>query len=319
MRIQIRWLSWFFGLALAVGLVEASAAQTPPRRPIDPDLQKRPPLPGELAKRPPGAVTTKPLPAPTAPPTATSGRYRIVIPGVRAEAETFDDVFERDGKRDEIYVAAAVQHYDRRDRRLLAQGVARTSIMGDVNGFPARIQAGSASPRGGIRTGDNVPAVPDVATFAGPGPSGAFPLVVWEGELQDAADVLVIQPDVWEWDGDGSLYTAWSGTTGWSTIDDPSVQAQIADQTLGPVTTLGGTEVRWLSVFRAGMDRPLGLARFPGAAAWRIAAVVVTREAVERAFREAGSVGGRLPTTVEISRTGDDGNYRLFLRVERMP
>jgi hypothetical protein len=65
------------------------------------------------------------------------------------------------------------------------------------------------------------------------------------------------------------------------------------------------------------MDRPVGFTQ-AGGPHWRVTGVVVTREAVERAF-QAGSVGGRLPSTVEMSRIGDDGNYRLFLRVERLP
>ncbi|MGE0552221.1 MAG: hypothetical protein AB7R55_02200 [Gemmatimonadales bacterium] len=257
-------------------------------------------------------------------PAVTSGRYRIVALGVRVDKETTDDMLERDGKRDEIYVAAGVQHFDRRDRRVIALGMARTQIMGDVNGFPTRLQAGSASSRGGIRTSDNVPAVADVGSLAGAPSPNTLPLLIWEGDLHDGVDVVVVEPEIWEWDGDPGLFDAWQRTTTWPTIGDPEVQDLIGRQLLGPTPKLVGRDSRLLAEYHAGHDVPIGGSTSPtnGMSYWQINALVVTREAVEKAFRDGSSIGGRPPATLEITRTGYASSihtYRLYLRVERVP
>ncbi len=48
-----------------------------------------------------------------------SGQYRIVAVGVRVSHQTNDDLLQRDGKGDEVYVAASVQHFDRRSGALI--------------------------------------------------------------------------------------------------------------------------------------------------------------------------------------------------------
>ena len=58
-----------------------------------------------------------------------------------------------------------------------------SEVIGDRNGFPNRIMAGSLSDLGGLKTGDDV-RLPQ-------------PVVLWEGPL--SGPILVI-PTIWEWD-----------------------------------------------------------------------------------------------------------------------
>ncbi len=272
-----------------------------------------------------GATTSSPAQIRTrlrriAPPAVTSGHYRVMILGARVDQETEDDFLERDGKRDEIYFAARVQQFDRRDQRTLADGVVRSGIMGDVNGFPARMRAGSASPQGGIRTGDNVPAVGDVAAYSAPPVAGGLPLLVWDGTLRDGIDVIVVQSDVWEWDGDPALYNSWVYWTSRLTAADPDVQRLTASRTL----TLDGPRDFELGDLRAGVDRPIAVFKAGSSKArWNDHFLVLTREAIEAAIQNWSAVGGRPPVTLDRVQRGyvdkQDGVYHIYFRIERLP
>jgi hypothetical protein len=251
-------------------------------------------------------------------PVVTSGRYRIVALGAHVDQETTD------GKRDEIYVAAGVQHVDRRDGRMISVGMARTGIMGDVNGFPTRIKAGSASSLGGVRTNDNVPAVPDVASLVAPASSSGLPLLVWEGELHDGIDVVIVQPEIWEWDGNPNKFNAWQGSTARPILGDPDIQNLINQQSLGPTYRLANYDLRDLGFLDMGSeDFPIGGLRGQNDhLSWKVNAIAVTREAVEKAIAAGSTIGGRPPATMEIMRSGYNQSihyYRLYLRVERVP
>jgi len=251
---------------------------------------------------------------------ASAPQYRVVALGARVDRETIDDPLDRDGKRDEVYFAALVRQFDRRDQRLLFSANPLTSVMGDRNGYPARIQAGTAGSLGGIRAGDRVPAVADVGTYrAEPVPSG-LPLELWRGELRDGIDVVVIVPEVWEWDGDQQNYGSWISLP--IQAQDNAIQQLIAARQLGPTDLLGGAQ--WLSIGSAGAghDRPIGYEEIRGMARWRASTVVVTREAVEQALQMSSTTSGLPAGTIQIHRVGSavfGGDYWLYLRVERVP
>ena len=105
-------------------------------------------------------------------------------------AETFDDIFEIDGRHDEIYVAAAAYVGGKFVR------IGKTAVHGDVgqpNGSSrlelrhsrnGRVKAGTASATtGGIQTGDMVPdgMNPNAMGVVIPPGSMTFPFVAWEG------------------------------------------------------------------------------------------------------------------------------------------
>ena len=137
-----------------------------------------------------------------------TGRFRFTILGVKAEETTNDDSpWHRDGKGDELFLAASVHRYEQSTGTLLEATAKRTRVYGESARFPGRLTAGSI-PGGGIQAGDVVfpQAIP-----AGVPADSAIPLVIWEGELYPD-DVLVIRPMVFEFDhveDTSSSYTRW--------------------------------------------------------------------------------------------------------------
>lgn len=80
-------------------------------------------------------------------------KFQIVICGWKCVKETIDHILQVDGKGDEVW--GAVRFQEPSDAN---STVVRTKTMGDVNNKPGRVQAGSRSSKGGIKTGDQFPA-----------------------------------------------------------------------------------------------------------------------------------------------------------------
>lgn len=108
--------------------------------------------------RPPRTTVTTQAPTTTVAPSTTEGTFKVTIEGFNVRRKTHDTWFNWDGKSDEVFHHTRVNVVDPNgnvldsyDRTLFPDG---RSVMGDVNGFTNRIQAGSASDKGGIETGD---------------------------------------------------------------------------------------------------------------------------------------------------------------------
>ena len=99
--------------------------------------------------------------------------------------QTWDNALNVDGWGDEIYLRWNVQEYDANGPvGDIPASNSETLVYGDINGFPARVRAGSCTPHGGIRGGDTVD----------------FNQLLWAGFLPDDRSI-VLRPSVWEWDG----------------------------------------------------------------------------------------------------------------------
>ena len=85
-----------------------------------------------------------------------------------------------------------------------------TPTYGDVNNFPSRIQAGSRSDKGGLKTGDTFPAG-DSSTRHEAARADGLPLLIWEGELRTGQNGVAIAPVVWELDEDDVLRSPLNG------------------------------------------------------------------------------------------------------------
>ncbi len=157
-------------------------------------------VPAAGQARVPRPTITKPTIMP-----ATAGRYRVVITGFATAKETVDT--DTDGKRDEVYAAAAVVLWDRRSSAAISQPtVVRTREYGDVGSgrYPSRMRAGAASPSGGLWAGngsDYAPAEFDPRGTALPPPSMyQLPLMIFEGGLSEGVEALLVVPSLWESD-----------------------------------------------------------------------------------------------------------------------
>lgn len=261
-----------------------------------------------------------------------SGRFRVTLTGFAVNRQSNDNILEADGKGDEVYLLADVAQYDnyfqysqydrlnrtpsvlplvaplatyndliiRRGR--MTRGSFTSNVMGDVNnhGSPSRIQAGSASSLGGLRTGDRFPTNEPWNLTGAPRPDQP-PMLLWEGELRKGQDLVVVIPTIWEWDG-----------------GNPPLRAQftqdvtrfLTDQvytnhTFTAETFMGG------DAFGAG-DRPVGMV---GRNSWGPQGLLLNFDNAQWAATNLPSHFGT--GVVEIRYTAETEDYSLFLKVER--
>lgn len=273
----------------------------------------------------------------------TSGRYRVVIQGVAVAKETLDP--DKDGKKDEIYVAAAFVLWDRRDGHIISvPDVIRTIEYGDISGKNSgRVQAGTASRQGGLwggNGGDYAPAgFTSSSTSTAGAAAGKLPLLIFEGGLSDSVEALLVAPSIWESDGNPLGFNNYSNT--WKTsgvgplIQSPAVQNQLASTSLMSLTVpadpslqtaaivmniftgmIGSYVMEMSALSSTAMDRPIGLTEYQNVDQYQDRVMVVTREKLRDL-----PVGGGVSLTIPFPEPYNNrlnGLYQMFVRVERV-
>jgi Ricin-type beta-trefoil lectin domain-like len=137
--------------------------------------------------------------------------FRVVVKGFTCNRETADDILERDGKRDEIYLTSFSFLVNNQNNTIPNTAIrTRTRVFCDINGRGPEnkwAMAGSAAGGlGGIQTGDNIPDIEPWKNNAPP--SGELlPFVLWEGNLNAGSDYVVIHPGIMEYDGPADFLT----------------------------------------------------------------------------------------------------------------
>ena len=136
------------------------------------------------------------------------GTYRLSILGFKVDRETKDDPLETDGKRDEVYVRAAVVERDENGQ--IVNGIAerRSLVHGDINTTEwrsathpnRRIKAGRASTDGGLMTGDGFPSAWPWQRTTESNSTETFPLQLWEGVLYQGRNHVQVAVQLWEAD-----------------------------------------------------------------------------------------------------------------------
>jgi hypothetical protein len=201
-----------------------------------------------------------------------SGRYRVVANGFEVLAETWDDALEWDGKRDEVYLSATVHRASRDGTVEWYRNTAPSAVLGDTNNQNGRVQAGSASSRGGLRTGDRFPTGTPWVRDQEPDLRRNWPpYTLWEGELTDGQDAVLITPAVNEWDPGQS---AWDGWLAWASQQAKKLGPEIAKLVGGPLPSaiVKGLDLGldlFMGLQESGVlgrsaDRPIGMTRDPG-------------------------------------------------------
>jgi hypothetical protein len=270
------------------------------------------------------------------------GKYRLVALGFKVMQQATEPVVETDGVGNEVYAAATVTA----TTTTLSSPVVRTirsATFGSTGKggkeFPGRIQAGSASRTGGLTIGDLVPAGLSLGAPTGTLGTAAFPLLLWEGKLNDQV-MLVVHPTLWEEDPDHAQFATWK-----QLVEAKALAAYASDQyavnniltlrdrgqpALAKVGRLFSCQddilnLSWTGSCRAqGTDRPLGLKLdAPGTAIWEDHFVVLTRALIEAALQGAAPRPGAAPGVIVVSLI-DSGleakaRYELYLKVERLP
>ena len=320
--------------ALAVSaLAPALGAQKPVRAPGR--------VPAPRPAQPAAAVAVAPA-TDGAPRHAT---YRISVTGFTVNKETYDDPLQLDGKRDEVYVSSEVMLVDK-DHRTLQPGtqIVQSKVFGDVGGIfggtdghNGRIRAGSASPQGGLRTGDDFPKTP--WRRQGEPSADAMPLALWQGELAQGSNAVLLTPTLWEYDQPDvrAAYQSWMEWNGRATdalLGSPEFMALLAKlvgpeapATLVALAPVQKIEISLLEELGKMGDRPIGMVATTDAKTGRTAytftptTVVLNYDTAERLL--AQNVGGKGPGVIALPFRENDtklgGSYTLYLLVERMP
>jgi hypothetical protein len=133
-----------------------------------------------------------------------SGRYRISLEGFKAINVTAEDPFRSDGRGDEVFITTQVSEYGPA-AQMVSTRMLRTPTFGDRQNFPARVQAGTASPSGGIMPGDRYPVEAQLISQLQPVTTNNLPFLLWEGELSEVKGLVMLSPAIWESDEGGDL------------------------------------------------------------------------------------------------------------------
>jgi hypothetical protein len=260
-------------------------------------------------------------------------RFRVTINGFACGQPTFDDETQRDGVDDEVFVQADLSLYSINEGARNQPSV-RSAVIGDSNGFPARIRGGSGSSifggNGGFHKDDTFPAggTPWVRTSE-PG-TDRPPLLVWEGELIKWENGLLIIPSIWEWDGDTSLelnrYIA-ALASAWT-------DSQVEEVMRRAIST-GGNHApmpsnRLLTLFREvrvgkgfpgdPKNRPIGMTENGDFYTYTPQPLVLTYD--NAYYISESNNSGRGRGIVSVSFADDErlrGVYTLYIQVEKLP
>ncbi|HEX6160505.1 MAG TPA: hypothetical protein VF111_10095 [Thermoanaerobaculia bacterium] len=218
--------------------------------------------------------------------------------------ETFDDVLERHGARDEVYLDAIV----------VAPGGTRfypaTRIFGDVNRNADHVRAGSVTrvplvgANGGLTTGDVVqgegdpllpPTTRPLQTNTRPGELDRLPIVLWEGTLREGERPVVIVPAIFESDHKLPPSSTW-------------LFAELAAASAAP-HEVESAVARLMRHPRGDdpHDRPIGMIAAGEEYVWQPQAIVLRYGSVEE-----GEVALQYEDDVTLG-----GAYTLSLRIER--
>jgi hypothetical protein len=244
----------------------------------------------------------------------SSGNYAVFVNGFRVNQETWDNALQTDGKRDEVFVEARVGHV--RNAAPILNQSRRTATIGDTNWKIGRIKGGSASSKGGLRSGDEFPKAEPWARANGASPNG-LPMKLWQGTLVEGQDVLTVIPSIIEDDEGGvdmySSLVAW-GANAVNTLA-PSLQ-QLLGPGASPYVAAAQAGLQVLSSLPVGKNgnRPIG-----------IQGGVYNPQILTLDYRLAEAVVGtdlgKGPGVVEFTYTDSTdigaGSYSLYLQVER--
>ena len=262
----------------------------------------------------------QPATSPAAAALPASARYRVTVAGFRVNRESWDTFLETDGKGDEIAISAEVLTVAADGKPTGEPRWVKSVVYGDRNNFPARERAGSRSSMGGLKTGDNVPEVPDPWAARDKASEHRLPLLLWEGELRLDENAIVVAPTVWELDSDDVLTAAPAntvlGVTQVLRAVTPIASTIPGTSALMPaVTSATGLASQVATFQKESMNRPIGVMRDGAYSPKLVVLNVRTAEA------SLASRAGKAPGVIEVRYTDPEdlkGDYTLFLQVERL-
>jgi hypothetical protein len=252
--------------------------------------------------------------------------YDITLEGFTVHTQTWDHAWNVDGWADEIYIHTDARVIDQAGTMLIAS-TTQTPIMGDTNTFRHRVRAGSATSRGGLRSGDEFPYSNPWVRQAGLQATHP-PMRLWQGELADDRAVA-ITPTIWEWDGGTDMFNTW----GQSFVTNGPAIAQAVAKIIAMAKGVpvpgdlikSGLELGLPPLFALGSailgqakDHPIGLVKEGDRFAYTTQSLVLTGKRAELATQ---TDFGKGPGVIALNYRDDaelgGASYSLYLKVEK--
>jgi hypothetical protein len=246
-----------------------------------------------------------------------AGLFRVVLNGFEVNNESDDDILERDGKRDEVYLRADVWTINR-DGSVPYRRSPRSVLMGDINNQdnPPRIVAGTASDEGGLRTNDKWPINEPWRRVRNPLPDRP-PMLLWEGTLVQDGNMVMILPTVWEWDSrdPGQIEVQYD-----QRISSWFEGLRLRCPLLIERRSSSGQELRNDLVFLGGRSgtRPIGINYVGNSTAIILRPLTLTYDAALLAARSTPSNVGYGVLAINYRDGQDHGDYTLYVQVEQI-
>ncbi|GAA4607013.1 hypothetical protein GCM10023107_79280 [Actinoplanes octamycinicus] len=255
-----------------------------------------------------------------------SGDFRVTLNGFRVMTETWDDMWQGDGKRDEVQLSTGITVASARTGNVIYRGQPTSPVLGDTNNQNGRVRAGSASNKGGLRSGDSFPtSTPWIRDSLNIGRDWP-PCKVWEGTLTQGEDVCLIVPTIWEYDPGQHFLEGWAD---WAF----DIGTKIRDR----LPSLVGPHAQWqVNALSLGLDLAVSIKKITGTSASRPIGMkpdpknrdthvfdpyvlVLNYDTADRIAREEPSGRGRGVLAVRYLESPDlRGDYMLYLQVDRV-
>jgi hypothetical protein len=256
-----------------------------------------------------------------------SARYRVTLTGVQVTAPTKDMFDGTDGVGDEISAVVSTILWNQSTKQVISRGAVRGIEYGDINALRKeadRVKAGNAAPGGGLVARNLVPDGFAPGTSNRTPDARLFPLLVWEGELTDNVDALLVVPSLWERDVTRtSLNTyvdKWVQGDAADALDVAATQLPLPDVMIVPSLRSPGLPTVFAVADLAAhlVDRPLGLTLQPLISQYDDRFIVLTRNKLRR----LESPGQYMSLAIQYAEPLDDPvlgcDYTLELRIERL-
>ena len=282
--------------------------------------QDRIATPSQVSAVPVGPNEAKIIPGKPAP--IESGRFRVTLNGFTVNHDTYDHALGYDGQGDEVYIIADIVNFNG-SGSILSRRNLPTPIMGEANGQGERIQAGRATDRGGLRTGNHFP-TSEPWRRSNELSERQPPMLLWEGMLKRdgtgaGTTAVLIVPTIWERDEltqivdtyRSNLDARLAGYVRTLSASDTSL-----DHLIGGAALLGDYEVG-TPINLASHDRPIGTSTTANPWPKRL---LLTYDIAQQA---AASTRDGLGTGIFRVRYQDSedlgGDYTLYIQIERIP
>lgn len=272
-------------------------------------------------------------PQPPVPQGPKQGRFLVTLNGYSVNHETYDDILERDGARDEVSWVPYVYEVDVSGslRRVLWSD-AFSSVMGQRRRPDSPVTlAGTATPTGGLRTGDAYPSATPWLRTSGPAPGLNLPAVMFDGTLARGVNAAAIFPTLWEWDAPEHMYLLYlDSMLGYR----PTVVSAVAALITAPPTTSLGSYLVPGSALGVGVTtamgdgplgtgevgfRPIGMQRSGDGWVFTPASLVLTYDGADYISRTDFGRGRGVVEVRYIDHQVLAGDYSIYLQVERLP